>query len=189
MGVVVCLGGTLTAASETSKTDTDDLSTFASFDFGPVGRVTNGVVFVHRKPLHRETFSVVRLPAFVPLLKLYAGMDATLIEMSLKAGAEGLVIEAFGVGNVTPEVFYALKDVVLTGIPVVLVSRCPVGRVEHTYAYEGAGRHLYEAGVVFADYLNGQKARIKLLCALGAGLSVENIRSAFEWADARDAEQ
>lgn len=184
MGVVVCLGGTITAASETSKTNTEDLSTFTSFDFGPLGRVTNGVVFVYRKPQHRDVFTVDALPTFVPLLKLYAGMDSTLVDLCRAQGAQGFVIEAFGVGNVTPPVFYALKDAVNSGVPVVLVSRCPVGRVEHMYAYEGAGRHLHEAGVVFADYLNGQKARIKLLCALGAGMSLEHIRRVFEWADA-----
>jgi len=183
MGVLICLGGALTAASEASKTDTQDLSTFTSFDFGPIGRITNGILIMHRKPLHREVFSVQHLPSFVPLLKSYAGMDATLIEACRERGADGLVIEAFGVGNVTPPVFYALKDTLASGIPVVLVSRCPVGRIEHIYAYEGAGRHLHEAGVIFADFLNGQKARIKLICALGSGLTVKEIRQSFEWAD------
>lgn len=185
LGVVVCLGGIITAASETSKTNTEDLSTFASFDFGPLGRVTNGVVFVHRNPQHRQVFRVDQLPTFVPLLKLYAGMDGQLISMCREQGANGFVIEAFGVGNVTPSVFYAIKDVLSAGVPVILVSRCPVGRVEHMYAYEGAGRHLYEAGVVFADYLNGQKARIKLLCALGAGVMPMQLREIFEWTDAQ----
>jgi len=185
MGVIVCLGGIMTAASETSKTNTEALSTFTSFDFGPVGRITNGIVFLHRRPQHRQVFHVENIPAFVPLLKLYSGGDATLVDICLAKGANGLVVEAFGVGNVTPPVFYALKKVVASGVPVVLVSRCPVGRVEHLYAYEGAGRHLHEAGVVFADYLNGQKARIKLICALGAGLSNPEIKQAFEWADAQ----
>lgn len=186
MGVLVCLGGAITAASEASKTDTQDLSTFTSFDFGPLGRITNGILIIHRRPLHRETFAVLRLPSFVPLLKSYAGMDGTLIESCRQKGAEGIVIEAFGVGNVTPPVFYALKETISSGIPVVLVSRCPVGRIERIYAYEGAGRHLHEAGVIFADFLNGQKARIKLICALGAGLTVAEIRRSFEWADAEE---
>jgi len=182
-GVTVILGGTINAASEASKTDTEDLSTFASFDFGPLGRITNGHVLVMRRPLHREVFATVSLPTFVPLLKSFAGMDGTLIRLCRAEGAQGLVVEAFGVGNVTPSVYYELADAVQHGIPVVLVSRCPVGRIEHTYAYEGAGRGLYEAGVIFADYLNGQKARIKLMCALGAGLSVPDIHRAFEWVD------
>lgn len=185
IGVLVCLGGVVTAASETTKTDTEDLGTFQSSDFGPLGRVTNGYPLLHRRPLHREVFATEGLPGTVPLFKSYAGMDGDLIRMAVDAGAAGIVVEAFGVGNVTPPTFYACVDAVARGLPVVLVSRCPVGRLEYTYAYEGAGRHLHEAGVIFADYLNGQKARIKLLCALGAGLSVEQLRSSFEWVRTR----
>ncbi len=187
LGVLICLGGVLTAASEASKTDTQDLSTFTSFDFGPVGRISNGVLMIHRTPFHREVFAIDHLPAFVPLLKSYAGMDGTLLRAARDAGAQGIVIEAFGAGNVTPDVYRALQECVEAGLPVVLVSRCPVGRIEHIYAYEGAGKHLHEAGVIFADYLNGQKARIKLICALAAGRTVADIRRAFEWMDAQGA--
>jgi len=184
LGVLVCLGGDILAASEASKTDTSDLETFASLNFGPLGRITNGHVLMHRNPLRREHFEVNTLPAFVPLLRSFAGMDATLIDASIEKGASGLVIEAFGVGNVTPPVFYALKNVIKQGYPVVLVSRCPVGRVEHLYAYEGAGRHLYDIGVIFADYLTGEKARIKLICAIAAGWNLDEIRTSFEWVEA-----
>ncbi|HCN04385.1 MAG TPA: L-asparaginase, partial [Bacteroidetes bacterium] len=40
-------------------------------------------------------------------LKLYAGMNGDLIDICVERQAEGLVIEAFGVGNVTPRVFYS----------------------------------------------------------------------------------
>ncbi|MCU0330980.1 MAG: asparaginase [Candidatus Kapabacteria bacterium] len=185
-GVLVCLGGLLTAASETTKADTEDLSTFRSEDFGPLGRITNGHLLFHRRPLHTDTFPVQHVNVRVPLLKLFAGMDDTLIQACMTSGVHGLVIEAFGVGNVTPPVFHALAAAVRQNVPVVLVSRCPVGRIEHTYAYEGAGRHLYEAGVIFADYLNGQKARIKLICALGAGLNHADIRRRFEWVESQE---
>ncbi|MFN4989979.1 MAG: asparaginase [Ignavibacteria bacterium] len=181
-GVLLCLSDSINAASEATKTDTNQLNTFASFDFGPIGRIVNGTVMMYRKPVRRESFHVTQIPKHVPLLKCYAGMDAMLITCALEHGAKGLVIEAFGVGNVPPSVFYALKEAVQSGIPIVLTSRCPVGRIEHIYAYEGAGKHLYDAGIIFADYLNGQKARIKLIAALGAGYDIDRIRAAFEWA-------
>lgn len=183
-GVIVCLGGILTAASEASKTDTQELTTFTSFDFGPLGCITNGHVMIYRSAVHRQVFDVGNLPGFVPLLKCFAGMDGTLVRACLEAGCNGIVIEAFGVGNVTPAVYAELVQVLAIGIPVVLTSRCPVGRIEHTYAYEGAGKHLHEAGVMFADYLDGPKARIKLMCALAAGMSIDGIRKAFEWVEA-----
>lgn len=187
LGTCVILGGVILAASEATKTDTEDVATFDSFNFGPLGHINNRHMLLHRQALHRENFAVASLPAFVPLLKCYAGMDEKLINAALSLGAEGMVVEAFGVGNVTPEVFYALAGIVELGVPVVLTSRCPIGRVEQVYAYEGAGKHLHGAGVIFADYLNGPKARIKLMCTIGAGLDVSQIRKSFEWIDSMEA--
>jgi L-asparaginase len=187
LGALVCLGGDIHAASEVTKEDTADVSTFSSPNFGPLGRVTNKHVLIHRSPIHRETFPVTAIPGAVPLFKSYAGMDGSLIAAACEKGAVGIVIEAFGVGNVTPPAFTALTNAVNAGLPVVLVSRCPVGRVEHVYAYDGAGLHLYRSGVIFADYLNGPKARIKLICALGAGRDLAAVRRAFEWVDDQEA--
>ncbi|MBX7154693.1 MAG: asparaginase [Bacteriodetes bacterium] len=181
MGTMVCLAGTINAASEVSKTDTEEINTFRSFDFGPIARIANGEILLYRTPLHREVFAVQRVPAKVPLFKCYSGMSGDIIHFAATNGAEGIVVEAMGVGNVPPAVYYELVNIVQKNIPVVLVSRCPVGRTEHIYAYEGAGKQLYDAGVIFADFLNGQKARIKLLCALGAGYTLQQIRSSFEW--------
>jgi L-asparaginase len=185
-GVLVCLGGVLTAASETSKTDTDDVNTFRSEDFGSLGRVSNGNVMIHRGPVHRDHYHPETVDMYVPLVKCYAGMGPEFIRFARENGAAGIVVEAFGVGNVTPLVYHECAAAVADGLPVVLVSRCPVGRIEHTYAYEGAGLHLHKAGVIFADYLNGQKARIRLLCALGSGMSVAQIRERFEWVHASE---
>lgn len=181
-GTVVCLSETLNAASEVSKNDTSELNTFESLDFGPLGRIFNEKLMLYRKPLHREYFVVESLPDFVPLLSCYAGMDGRQIRQCIEAGAKGIVIEAFGAGNVPPAVYYELIHAVQVGIPVVLVSRCPVGRIEKVYAYEGAGKHLHDNGIIFADFMNGQKARIKLCICIGAGYTLENIRNAFEWA-------
>ena len=57
------------------------------------------------------------------------------------------------------------------GIPVALVSRCFNGIAEPVYAYQGGGVQLQKAGVFFVKELNAQKARLKLLIALNAGLT------------------
>lgn len=181
LGVLVSLAETLHAASEVSKMDTSNIHTFESLNFGPIGRIVNGSVFIHRRPVHRDYFEVLGLPLFVPIVKCYASDEALLMSYAIDKQADGIVVEAMGVGNVPPPVYREIVRARDAGIPVVLVSRCPIGRVEHIYAYEGAGRQLYEAGVIFADYFNGQKARIKLMAALGAGCDIESIRSSFEW--------
>jgi L-asparaginase len=185
MGVMVCLADSVQAASEVSKMDTSNLSTFESSNFGPLGRIVNGAVMLYRHPVRRDSFAVQELPRFVPIIKCYTSSEAELLRLALESPMppEGIVVEAMGVGNVPPPAYHQILRAIEREIPVVLTSRCPIGRVEHLYAYEGAGKQLYEAGVIFADYLTGQKARIKLIAALGAGYSLAQIRTAFEWAE------
>lgn len=57
------------------------------------------------------------------------------------------------------------------GLPIALVSRCFNGVAEPVYSYTGGGRQLQEMGIIFANSLNSQKARIKLLIAYNRGLS------------------
>lgn len=182
-GVLVCLSEEIHAASEVTKLDTSNISTFSSPNFGPLGRIVQNRVFIYREPVHRDFFAIRSLPRFVPLLKCYAGAEPQLYQCVLQHHPDGLVIEALGTGNVPPAVYREIRKFLSKNIPVILTSRCPIGRVEHLYSYEGAGKLLYEAGVIFADYLNGQKARIKLIAALGAELSRSELQKVFEWAE------
>jgi L-asparaginase len=114
------------------------------------------------------------------MLTVYAGMNEKFFKYSADSGAEGIVIEALGVGNVPPAAFEGIKYAVEKKIPVVLVSRCPAGETLDIYSYPGAGKWLHKLGVIFADYLNGQKARIKLMISLGITRDVTQLRKLFE---------
>jgi L-asparaginase len=107
-------------------------------------------------------------------------MDEKFFKFSADSGTEGLIVEALGVGNVPPAAFEGIKYAVEKNIPVVLVSRCPGGETLDIYGYPGAGKWLHKIGVIFADYLNGQKARIKLMIALGVTRSIDELRKLFE---------
>jgi L-asparaginase len=91
------------------------------------------------------------------------------------------VIEGLGRGNVPVAALPAIERAIGLGVPVVITSRCPRGRVLDTYAYEGAGRQLKRMGAILGGLLPSHKARIKLMVALGAGWSVEQIRESFEF--------
>lgn len=182
LGVLVCLDGEINAAGEVTKTHTMQRDTFMSFDFGPVGRVFEGKPVFLRKPYIHEHIGCVPPVEPVHILKCYAGMDGSAFHRVVEAGIRGLVVEAMGTGNVPPLAFDGIMDVIAAGIPVVLVSRCPRGATEDVYGYYGAGRNLRQAGVMFARYLNGQKARIKLMLGLGAGMRHEALAVLFEGA-------
>lgn len=180
MGVLVCLNGEINAASEVSKTHTEDIETFHSMDFGALGFVDREKVIFNRAPRKLETIESGNINSNVDLIKVYAGMNDKFFKFSADSGAEGLVVEAFGVGNVPPPAFEGIRYARKKGIPVVLVSRCPSGETLDVYSYPGAGKWLREEGVIFANYLNGQKARIKLMLCLGITKDETKLREMIE---------
>ncbi len=180
MGVLVCLNGEINAASEVTKTHTEDIETFHSLDFGALGFVDRGHVIFNRMPRKLETIETDHINSNVDLIKIYAGMGEKFFKCSANTGAEGVVIEAMGVGNVPPTAFEGIKYVVEKGIPVVLTSRCPSGETLDIYSYPGAGKWLKKLGVIFTDYLNGQKARIKLMLCLGKTKDINKLRELIE---------
>jgi L-asparaginase len=179
IGVLVCMNGEINAASEVTKTHTEDVETFRSLDFGSLGFVDRGKVVYNRLPRKLETISTEKINSNVDLIKVYAGMDKKFFCFSADSGAEGIVVEAMGLGNVPPDSFDGIKYIVEKNVPVVLVSRCPAGETLDFYGYPGAGKWLKQMGVIFTDYLNGQKARIKMIICLGKTKDLNELRKMF----------
>lgn len=180
MGVLVCLNGEINAASEVTKTHTEDIETFHSLDFGALGFVDKGKVWFNRMPRKLEIIETDKIISNVDLIKVYAGMDEKFFRFSADNGVEGIVVEAMGVGNVPPKTFEGIKYALSKNIPIVLTSRCPAGETLDIYGYPGAGKWLKEAGVLFTDYLNGQKARIKLMLCLGITKDLEKLKDLID---------
>ncbi len=180
LGVLVCLNGEIDAASEVTKTHTENIETFHSLDFGALGFVDRGKVFFNRAPRKLEIIETDKLNSNVDLIKVYAGMKDKFFRFSADSKVDGIVMEAMGVGNIPPTAFDGVKYAVGKRIPMVLTSRCPAGETLDIYGYPGAGKWLKKEGVIFSDYLNGQKARIKLILCLGITNDINELRKFFE---------
>src|SRR5699024_1939581 len=113
------------------------------------------------------------------LLKAYAGMDGELFDAVLAQGADGLVIKALGAGNLPPPVLPSLQRWLDHSIPVLLFSGAFNGIAQDIYDYQGGGKQLKEAGVIFAPSLSGPKARIKLLAVLEQPFTHDEIEAIF----------
>src|SRR5262245_9482784 len=180
LGVIVAMNDQLIAAAEATKTHTESTDTFQSRDFGPLGIVDKDRVIVTRRSIDRERIVTDRIEERVEVIKMVAGADGRFIDFAVGDGARGLVIEGLGRGNGTVAALPAIGRAVDAGLPVVITSRCPRGRVLDTCAYEGAGRQLRKMGAILGGMLPSHKARIKLMLELGAGYGVERIRESFE---------
>ncbi|MCL1949084.1 MAG: asparaginase [Turicibacter sp.] len=179
-GVLVVLNDEVNSAREVTKTHTMALDTFKSLDFGPIGIVDQQDVIFYRKGLYPSLFlETDGIEPDVHLLKAVSGMDSRLIDYLVTTGAKGIVIEAMGRGNVPPGMMPGIKKAIKNNIPIVIVSRCPKGRVLGTYGYEGGGADLEKAGAILVNTLNGQKARIQLMLVLALVSEIQQIKTYF----------
>jgi L-asparaginase len=180
-GAMVVMDERVVQGAEVVKTHTEEFGTFQSPNWGPLGIVDKSQVLFYRES-RRKPMLAPAIPATpVDLVKVVAGMDSRLIEASLDTGARGIVLEALGRGNVPPAVLPGVRRWMDAGKPLVVTSRSLRGRVLDTYAYLGGGHELREMGVIFADHLTGQQARIELMLACGlGGEGVEAVRTIFE---------
>ena len=178
-GVLIVLNDEIHTAANATKTHTSNVSTFQSPQFGPIGIVTKRGILFHHQPNHTEKYRLEQVKKRVTLLKAHAGMDSSLFFALKDMNIDGLVIEALGQGNMPPQSVAGIEALLADGVPVVIVSRCFNGIAQDVYAYHGGGRQLKEAGVIFSNGLNGQKARIKLLIALHNTDSREELQEIF----------
>ncbi|NQP31940.1 asparaginase [Streptococcus suis] len=174
-GVLVVMNDEIHAAKYVTKTHTTNVSTFQTPTHGPLGLVTKREILFFKAADKRVRFDLQAINGVVPIIKSYADMDTILLNALVEAPISGLVIEALGAGNLPPASISAIKKLINKQLPIVLVSRCFNGIAEPVYAYDGGGIQLEELGVLFVKELNSQKARIKLLIALNAGLNGQDL--------------
>ncbi len=178
-GVLVVLNNEVNTALEVTKTNTLSLNTFQS-RYGPIGIIDTNDFVVHRNITGRDFIGASDVEKKVFLIKSCIDMNPQIIDFYLQQDAKGIVIEAMGRGNLPPSFLPYIKKAIDKNIPVVIVSRCPSGRVMSSYGYEGGGKMLHDMGVIFGGELSGQKARIKLMLALNISDDNKYIRGLFE---------
>jgi len=170
-GVLLTVNDQIHHALWATKLHTTNVETFESVEGGPVGFMDGDAArFVLKSP---STPSGSGIAANVPLVKAFSGMDGDIVDWYLDGGAEALVIEGTGAGNVPGAIEPGIVRAVGSGIPVVIASRCPYGRPYSGYGGPGGGARLDEIGVLHAAHLNGPKARIATLVGLHETGSVE----------------
>jgi L-asparaginase len=76
--------------------------------------------------------------------------------------------------------YEAIKEVTAKGIPVVITTRVPNGRVLPVYGFVGGGKTLKDAGAVFADNLSPQKARLLLMLGLQTTSKADALQKLFD---------
>jgi L-asparaginase len=178
LGVLVLLNDEMHCAREATKTSTYRLQTFRSPDFGLLGHIDGDGVQIYRRPLRPhapdtefDVRGLLSLPR-VDITYSYGGTDGAAVAAFVAAGARGIVSAGLAPGIPAPLERAALESARDGGVVIVQSSRAGSGRV-------ALRRYLHEAGMVAADNLNPQKARILLMLALTKSQDIVEIRRMF----------
>src|SRR5262249_54420137 len=153
------------AAREVTKTSTFRLQTFRTPDFGALGHADGDAIAYYRAALRRHApdteFDVRGLDGLprVDIAYAYAGSDGTAVRAFRAAGARGIVWAGFAPGGTGPSELGALRGAAGAGVIVMQATRAGSGRVFRP-------SRLAAAGILAADNLNPQKARLLLSLAL-----------------------
>jgi len=180
-GVTVTLNQYINSARYVRKTETTNVQTFNSGEDGYLGYIAMGKV--HK---FHERIPALKLPlpeklAHVALLKTYAGDDGSFIRYAVDHGAQGIVVEAVGAGNVNPQVFAAIKYAMSKKVVVAIATRVFNGAVYPIYGDVGGGKALEDAGAILVGDMISPKARLLLMLALSNNASVEDIKNYFKF--------
>jgi L-asparaginase len=180
-GAMLAMNNQINAARDVTKTHTSSVETFKSGDFGVLGIVDYDRVVFSRAPLQRQYVPIkIDTMPYVEIVAMYGGADGHLIRAAVDHGAKGIVIQGLGWGNVNLPMFAAIKEEIAKGVPVVIASRVPNGRVLPNYGWEGGGKTLEDAGAVMGNDLSPQKARILLMLLLqNATKGQKELQAAF----------
>lgn len=179
-GVLVVANDEIHFAREVAKTNTTQVGTFRATHRGLAGLVNSGRLHLYAPPTRRHTaqstFSTAGLTALprVDIVYAHAGMDRALIDAAVRAGARGLVLAGVGDGNLGAVALHAAADAARQGLAVVRSSRTGGGVVERNIEIDDDA-----LGLIAADELNPQKARVLLLLALTRTRDVRAIQEMF----------
>ncbi len=165
--VTVCFDSHLYRGNRTLKVKVSEYDAFASPNFPPLGTLGVHTHFLPGLRPRGRPKLLQRLEPRVFLLKAFPGLDPSL-PLLLLPHVRGLVVEAYGAGNVPVEAGRSLlpffRAARARAIPVLVISQAPRNAVE-LGLYQG-GTAIREEGALDGGDLTAPAAVTKLMCAL-----------------------
>ena len=180
LGTLLVMNEEIHSARFVTKSNGLVLGAFQSPGTGPLGRIYNGSPMLLAQPALSRRVLEPRLDDAVAMVRALSGDGASLDEALARPNLRGLVVEGFGSGRVPGAWCAALGAAVDRGLTVVLASRTGSGAIGDPYGYPGSATGLLHRGLIAAHALPGHQARLKLMLALGNGLTGAALRAYFE---------
>jgi L-asparaginase len=165
-GVTVTLNSYINSSRDVVKKNTTNPQTFSSGDKGYLGYIFEGNVYKINDRVYIQKFPIPKKLPKVYIFQDYAGAGSEIVRYMADIGAEAIVIESLGAGNVNADVFEGIEYALKKGVIVINTSVVPHGFVFPVYGDKGGGATLKKAGVIFSRFLRADKARLLAMLAI-----------------------
>ncbi len=181
-GVLIVMNDEINAARDVTKTNTFRVETFRAPELGFLGYVDEDKVSFYRTSTKRHTLNsefdingIKELPK-VEILYSYVQPNTAVIQALVGSGVQGIIFAGTGDGGLSSFEKAALKPIISSPADsrplLVRSSRVGNGRVISRDDYDSMG-------MIPADSLNPQKARILLMLALTKTRDLNEIKRMF----------
>ncbi len=172
-------------ANRTTKINAEHFQAFASLNYPDLAE--SGVhlkindSYLHRPNLNKSLIVHKRMNTNVVIIKLFPGISEVVLRSVMETpNLKGMIIETFGSGNCSTEVWFLnlLKKAISNGIHVVNVTQCAGGSVMMGH-YETSSQ-LKNIGVISGKDLTTESALAKLMFLLGEKTSCKVFKIKYE---------
>jgi L-asparaginase len=181
-GALVVLNDEINSARDVTKTNTLRVETFRSPELGILGYIDEDKVSYYRQSTKRHTihseFDVMALTQLpkVSIMYSYIEPDVAPMKAAAAGGAKGIIFAGTGNGALSSAEEAVLKDIITMPAAsrpaLVRSSRTGNGRVLPSNEYD-------PMGLIPADTLTPQKARVLLMLALTKTSDLKELRRIF----------
>ena len=183
--VSIYFAGKLIRGNRATKTSADELIAFTSPSYPPLASVGIDIKYSKRGLQMPEQAAAFSMKAFdkvpIAVLKLFPGMRFDIFEPIISGNIRGVILEAFGSGNIPsrdPALVDSIKRAAENGALIAVCSQCYQGTARiGTYA---ASSKLKALGAVSCLDMTTEAAVAKLYYLFSQGLDTDTLKRAME---------
>ncbi len=182
--VCVVSGNRIIRGNRTVKYSESFVDVFRSPNYPYLGELGRPPKLYDFRKKRNEKRKLIFKPNFeqnISILKLFPGFPWEMLQCEVDRGVKGIVIEAFGSGNVPfhdQNLIKAIKAATKVEIPVVITTQLPKGEVRLSLYESGVAAE--KAGAVSAHDMTTEAAATKLMWLLKNSRNRKNLASDFQ---------
>ena len=178
-GVYVVFGNRIILGSRAKKYNERDLDAFRSFNIEDIGEIGISIKLKpYRRPRHTKEFTAQ--PGFdnnITVFTLIPGFDGKYIDNAIDAGAKGLIIRAYGSGDIPYPLLPHLENARNHKVPVLVTTQCPQGVTQ--MGINDVGLQALKKGVIPVFDMSMESMSTKLRWLIGKKTPYEEMKNAI----------